>query len=57
MKEPMVRTSIVVPQRIWTLLRSLAERRALEEGGRPSVSAMVAALAEKAVRADPPHVE
>lgn len=39
-------TTITVPERIWTLLRGLAQRRTLEVGGRPNASAVVCELVE-----------
>ena len=49
-REPVIVTTVRVPRRIWALLRALSEARAAEVGGRPSVSAVVAELAEKAAR-------
>jgi hypothetical protein len=46
-REPMVVTTVRVPQRIWLMLRALSEARALEVGGRPSVSALLVALTEE----------
>jgi hypothetical protein len=48
-----ITTTIVVPRRIWQLLRLLAEDRALEHGGKPSVSALIASLAEAEEKARP----
>ena len=60
-REPMITTSVRVPQRIWRLLRALSETRALEVGGRPSVSGLLVDLAEAAARKTPrnegPRVE
>jgi hypothetical protein len=44
--ERRIATTIRVPERIWTALRALAEQRALAEGGRPSVAALVVDLVE-----------
>jgi hypothetical protein len=49
-REPMVVTTVRVPRRVWIALRALAEARALEHGGRASVSAVVADLAEEKAR-------
>lgn len=46
MAEVMVTTTVRIPQRIWILLRALAEQRAVEAGGRASVSGVVVDLAE-----------
>jgi hypothetical protein len=42
--EKAITTTISVPPRIWQALRALAERRALEAGGRASVSGAIVAL-------------
>jgi predicted DNA-binding ribbon-helix-helix protein len=46
-RELMIVTSIRINRKVWRMLRALAETRALEVGGRPSVSALVADLAEE----------
>lgn len=51
--EPSIATTIRVPERIWRALRALSERRALENGGRPSMSATVAELVERAAEQRP----
>ena len=43
----------MVPERIWLMLRALAEARAIEEGGRPNASAIVAELVQKASEEKP----
>lgn len=48
--ERKIRTSIVVPERIWLMLRGLAEARAIEEGGKPNGSQVVADLVERESR-------
>ena len=45
-----IRTSVVVPKRVWLMLRQLAEDRAVEEGGKPNASAIVAELVERESR-------
>ena len=40
-------TSIRVTERTWLLLRALAERRAIEAGGKASCSAIVTDLIER----------
>ncbi len=45
--ERMVQTNITVPRRVWSILRALAERGALERGGRPNASRVVAELLER----------
>ena len=47
MDDRSVRTTIVVPERIWQALRQLAEHRALADGGRPSASAIVVELVKR----------
>jgi hypothetical protein len=42
-----VRTSIEVPVALWVKLRRLADERAAEEGGRPSVSGLVTEVLER----------
>jgi hypothetical protein len=46
MPEAMVVTTVRIPTRVWLLLRALAEQRAVEAGGRASVSGVVVELAE-----------
>lgn len=41
-----IATTIRIPPAIWRLLRLYAEQRALREGGKANVSAMIAALVE-----------
>jgi hypothetical protein len=43
----MVTTTVRVSRRVWVMLRALAEARAIEEGGRASVSGVIAAMAEE----------
>jgi len=57
MAEAMVVTNVRISRAVWLMLRELAERRAISFGGRASVSAVVAELAEKAVRTEAPRVE
>ncbi len=40
-------TAIVIPRSTWRLLRAVAFMRAQEQGGRPSVSALVLELVER----------
>ncbi len=40
-------TAIVIPRSTWRLLRAVAFKRAQEQGGRPSVSALVMELVER----------
>ena len=42
-----VLTTIRLPTETWRRLRALAEREALERGGRPSVSAVISRLVER----------
>jgi hypothetical protein len=51
--ERTIRTSVVVPERVWRMLRALAEAKALQAGGRPSASAIVAELVEQASEEKP----
>jgi hypothetical protein len=46
-REPEVSTSIKVRARIWRGLRALAERDALEHGGRPAMNRTVERLVER----------
>ncbi len=43
----MLTTAIHIPRSTWRLLRAVAFKRAQEGGGRPSVSALLAELAEQ----------
>jgi hypothetical protein len=43
-KPATVAFTVKVPAEIWQALRRLSERRALEVGGRPSMSAAIATL-------------
>ena len=43
-----MQTTIRIPERIWRALRALAEHKALEAGGRPSASAVIAELVDAA---------
>ena len=47
MEDRVIRTSVTVPESVWRLLRGLAEKRALREGGKPNASAVVAELVER----------
>jgi hypothetical protein len=47
--ERTIATTIRVPGRVWSALRQIAEQRALADGGRPSLSAVVAELVEREV--------
>jgi hypothetical protein len=49
-REPMIVTSVRVPKRVWAMLRALSEAKALEVGGRPSVSGVIVELAEAKAR-------
>ncbi len=40
-------TAIVIPRSTWRLLRAVAFKRAQEQGGRPSVSALVLELVDR----------
>lgn len=42
-----ITTAIHIPKATWELLRRVAFKRAMEKGGRPSVSALLAELAER----------
>lgn len=42
--EPMVVTTVRVPERVWLALRKLAELKALQHGGRASASGVVTDL-------------
>jgi hypothetical protein len=46
--EKTVTTNVRLPEHVWRLLRGLAERRATEEGGRPSASAIISGLIVRA---------
>ncbi len=41
-----VSTTILIPRRVWQLLRGLAEQRALARGGRASASRVLVELVE-----------
>ena len=41
-----VTTTVRIPRHVWALLRQLAEERADQLGGRPSVSGVVCEMAE-----------
>ncbi len=47
MGERTVTTNIVIPERVWRMLRDLAEAKAIERGGRPNASAVVADLVSR----------
>lgn len=47
-RENTMQTTIRVSSRVWRLLRALAEHKALEAGGRPSASAVIAELVDAA---------
>jgi hypothetical protein len=47
MGEAMVTTTVRISRKVWLLLRLLAEQRALEVGGKASVSGIVSAMAEE----------
>jgi predicted DNA-binding ribbon-helix-helix protein len=50
--ERTIATTIRVPERVWRMLRALAEARSLADGGKPSVSAVITALTEEKARQD-----
>lgn len=46
-QERTVQTTVTLSRESWRMLRALAEARALERGGRPNASAIVAELVER----------
>lgn len=50
MKLKRITTTIHPEEHIWILLRALAQTRALEFGGRPSMTAVISALVEEKAR-------
>lgn len=50
-----VATTVRLPAVVWSALRQLAEQRALAGAGRPSLSAVVAALVEAETKRQVPR--